>query len=116
MSEPVGYQGEMHTVWRMRPCNCDPRVGVDNRCPHCRQHHLRPGYCQALDPINAAQYAVDKSVDTPVDKPMSTPDLSTNVDTTADNMAKEISNSTDPEERRKHYQAEWVRRKREAKA
>ena len=108
MSEPVGYQGEMHTVWRMRPCNCGPQLGVENRCPHCGQFHLRPGYCQALDPIN-------RTVDKAVDKPMSTQELSTDVDTTVDNMAKEISNSSDPEEKRRAYQAEWIRRKREAK-
>jgi hypothetical protein len=46
---------------------------------------------------------------------MSTQELSTDVDTTVDNMAKEISNSSDPEEKRRAYQAEWIRRKREAK-
>jgi hypothetical protein len=26
------------------------------RCTNCNQVHLRPGYCQALDPINAGKY------------------------------------------------------------
>jgi hypothetical protein len=37
--------------------NCDPRIGVfdakakdEGRCPGCGQFHLRPGYCQALNP------------------------------------------------------------------
>ena len=104
MSEPVGYKGEMHTVWRMRPCNCDPQVGVNSRCPHCNQYHLRPGYCQALDPINVDKYrAVDK------------PDVDTDVDTTVDTpVAVDTAPVDTAEERRKHYQAEWIRRKREA--
>lgn len=39
-----------------RPLNCDEMLGTSQRCPHCNQFHLRPGYCQALDPINADKY------------------------------------------------------------
>lgn len=45
----------------VRPENCDPSIGdpsakAPEKCPYCGQFHLRLGYCQALDPINAAQY------------------------------------------------------------
>jgi predicted RNA-binding Zn-ribbon protein involved in translation (DUF1610 family) len=30
--------------------NCDPKLGTTERCPHCGLFHLRPGYCQALNP------------------------------------------------------------------
>jgi hypothetical protein len=41
----------------VRPLNCGSgETEGGRRCPRCKQHHLRPGYCQALDPINAAQY------------------------------------------------------------
>lgn len=40
-----------------RPVNCDLSLGVaPKRCPHCGQFHLRPGYCQALDELNADRY------------------------------------------------------------
>ena len=46
-----------------RPKNCEVGVHdadapdkVRTRCPDCRQFHLRPGYCQAHDPINAHKY------------------------------------------------------------
>jgi hypothetical protein len=44
---------------RAQPLNCSAKlgeVGSDKKCPHCNQFHLRAGYCQALDPINADQY------------------------------------------------------------
>jgi hypothetical protein len=41
----------------VRPLNCGAgETESGRRCPRCKQFHLRPGYCQALDPINAAQY------------------------------------------------------------
>jgi hypothetical protein len=113
--ETLSYQGEMRSCWRTRPCNCDADVGTNDRCPQCHQYHLRPGYCQALDPINAGKYpelhrpkAVDtpNTVDTPVDNPSVDTPLSTPVDTEPDLFSAE--------ERRRRYQAEWVRRKREA--
>jgi hypothetical protein len=39
-----------------RPLNCGLKLKDDERCPNCNQVHMRPGYCQALDPINADQY------------------------------------------------------------
>lgn len=48
---------------RARPLNCDPSAHdadanekIRKRCPNCNQFHLRPGYCQALDPANAERY------------------------------------------------------------
>ena len=41
---------------KARPLNCAPEIGDKVRCPRCKQFHLRPGYCQALDPINADKY------------------------------------------------------------
>jgi hypothetical protein len=46
-------RGEGYTA---RPLNCAADLGATARCPNCKQIHLRPGYCQALDPINAAKY------------------------------------------------------------
>ena len=34
----------------MRPANSDVELGTKERCPYCGQFHLRPGYCQALEP------------------------------------------------------------------
>jgi hypothetical protein len=34
----------------------NPKKGPPIRCPYCRQFHLRLGYCQALNPVNAALY------------------------------------------------------------
>jgi hypothetical protein len=42
--------------WTARPLNCAADLGAAARCPNCKQVHLRAGYCQALDPINAAKY------------------------------------------------------------
>lgn len=39
-----------------RPNNCDFETSLEKRCQYCGQNHLRPGYCQALDPINAEKY------------------------------------------------------------
>ena len=41
------------SMWKASRVNCDPEIGLvgsEDRCPNCRQWHLRPGYCQALDP------------------------------------------------------------------
>ena len=46
---------ETRAVWPnqiARPANCDPSLGVSSPCPHCLQRHMRPGYCQALDPVS----------------------------------------------------------------
>jgi hypothetical protein len=41
----------------VRPFNCPAELTADGkRCPNCNQVHLRPGYCHALDPINATKY------------------------------------------------------------
>lgn len=40
----------------IRPLNCADENDEGKLCPRCKQYHLRPGYCQALDPINAAKY------------------------------------------------------------
>lgn len=32
----------------MNEFNCDPMLGTKERCPHCGQFHLRPGYCQTV--------------------------------------------------------------------
>lgn len=34
--------------------NCPPDWGTKEKCPKCRQFHLRPGYCQALNPEASA--------------------------------------------------------------
>lgn len=39
-----------------RPMNCDFDTTPEKRCDYCGQNHLRPGYCQALDPRNAEKY------------------------------------------------------------
>lgn len=44
------------TSIKARPLNCDIKLKEDQRCPNCGLVHLRSGYCQALDPINAKQY------------------------------------------------------------
>ncbi len=40
----------------MYSINCHPHLGTQERCPNCNQFHLRPGYCQALNPVNAHLY------------------------------------------------------------
>lgn len=46
----------MRTGVTARRSNCNFETSLEKRCPHCGQNHLTPGYCQALDPINADQY------------------------------------------------------------
>ena len=41
---------------KARSHNCDFETSLEKRCKYCGQNHLIPGYCQALDPINADQY------------------------------------------------------------
>lgn len=50
-------------AYQIGPLNCEPGIHdavandkVRENCPNCNQFHLRPGYCQALDPINADKY------------------------------------------------------------
>ena len=41
-----------------RASNCDKGLGLvggKDRCPHCNQFHLTPGYCQALDPVQMTE-------------------------------------------------------------
>src|SRR5262245_9979890 len=102
--ETVSYQGQMHTVWRTRPCNCNPQVGVNERCLHCRQYHLRPGYCQALDPINAAQYP-----DVHKPEPVNTePVHKASVNTSVNTKPVHETEIVDTDERRKAYRREWM--------
>lgn len=41
---------------QIRALNDDVALKPNERCKRCKQVHLRPGYCQALDPINADKY------------------------------------------------------------
>ena len=92
-----------------RPFNCDihlARPGKD-RCPHCNQWHLRPGYCQALDPMNAAKWP-----DSPVNKGQ--PVNTANTANTANQLANDESTTyrhRDPEVRRA-YQRDYMRKRR----
>src|SRR6185295_20381031 len=61
----------------IRPMNCDSALGTKDRCPHCNQFHLRPGYCQALDPVNKPVDTEVDAVDKPVDKTPSVDAVST---------------------------------------
>ena len=49
MTEAVAYHGKLRSCWTMAADNCEP---VDGRCGRCGHVHLRPTYCQALDPQN----------------------------------------------------------------
>ncbi len=40
------------SITGIRPTNCDVLVGAKERCPECGMHHLRPGYCAALDSLS----------------------------------------------------------------
>ena len=56
---PVATQrtGRGGSTVDVRPLNCGAgETEGGRRCQRCKQFHLRPGYCQALDPVNAAQY------------------------------------------------------------
>ncbi len=59
----VEFASRSATSIKARPANCDASIHdadaaekVRKLCPNCNQFHLRPGYCQALDPINAGEY------------------------------------------------------------
>ena len=126
--------------------NCDPAIGVFEktaRCPRCGQWHLRPGYCQALDPTSYWHVSplgqkwkaahpdlstpVDKRVDialvvdtrsvdksAPVDKSVDKP---ASVDTASVDKSTNVDTSVDTSAApvdRLSYQREWVRRKRAA--
>lgn len=36
----------------VRADNCPSDLGIKEPCPHCDLMHVRPGYCQALDPVS----------------------------------------------------------------
>ena len=87
--------------------NCDPDIavhGVTARCPRCGQWHLRPGYCQALDPTSywhvsplgqkwkAAHPDLSTSVDRPVDKRV---DIALVVDTVPVDKPPRVDKSVD---------------------
>ncbi len=40
------------SITGIRPTNCDVLVGAKECCPECGMHHLRPGYCAALDSLS----------------------------------------------------------------
>ncbi len=40
------------SITGIRPTNCDVLVGGKEHCPECGMHHLRPGYCAALDSLS----------------------------------------------------------------
>ena len=53
MSKGSDYTGSIRGNTN-RPFNCGTSLGTKERCPRCGQFHLRPGYCQALDPQKSA--------------------------------------------------------------
>ena len=59
-------QSNPHYRVDVRPLNCVTMLGEKERCPYCNQFHLRPGYCQALDPRNAEKYPHLHQSQTPV--------------------------------------------------
>ena len=93
----------------VRPMNCDSALGTKDRCPHCNQFHLRPGYCQALDPVNK-----------PVNMDVNIATVhGSNVHIAEIQMTKrepEIEPDDDEEDRdarRKRLRREWMRKKRD---
>ena len=97
----------MHTVYRASPFNCDKLLGSGDKCPNCGQFHLRPGYCQALDPRNAAQYGVST-------QPRSVDTFTENVDTSVDKKDASVD-TVDRKEHRRAKKAEYERKRRAAK-
>jgi Zn-finger nucleic acid-binding protein len=66
------------------PLNDKGSLGMSDRCPRCKQVHLRPGFCQAL--VDWSQYTIETSYDvTPVTEPVTrnadvTPERNANAD------------------------------------
>jgi hypothetical protein len=83
---------------KARPMNCDAKLKEEHLCPDCKQAHLRPGYCQALDPINAGKY----------------PQLhqQKRANTLANVLTDDANADDDKAERRKVYQRELMRKRR----
>lgn len=53
----IRHQVDQRGRWiKARPKNCDPFLGTREECPNCGYKHVMPGYCQALDPINADKF------------------------------------------------------------
>lgn len=106
-----------------RPMNCGAELGTKVRCPHCGQFHLRPGYCQALDPIHKDVHGNNDHIS------QDTVQMTTDVDIAAVHGAdvvdvrmskREPEIEPDEEEenreaRRKRLKREWMKKKREAK-
>lgn len=93
----------MREVIRARPLNCDPKVhnagGNDERCPRCNQWHLRPAYCQALDPLSPGYKGVTKPVTITVTEPQTvTLNVTENVTTVTESVT-----ALTPAERAKRY-------------
>jgi hypothetical protein len=93
----------------VRPQNCEPSVHdadaaekARKPCPNCNQFHLRPGYCQALDPINAAKYP-------------HLHELAKFVNTAVNSVNSSVNTNETPvnsDEVRKAYRREWMRKRR----
>jgi hypothetical protein len=79
-----------------RPANCQTDLTESKRCPHCKQFHLRPGYCQALDPINAEKY----------------PHLHPDLVNKSPVHGERVNNTVNSNEARREYRREWMRKKR----
>src|SRR6185295_14432646 len=92
----------------VRPMNCDSSLGTKDRCPHCHQFHLRPGYCQALDPVNKPDAVNTEPVNKPtvVNMPVNRPEPEVE-------PAEEVIDAT--EKRRRYMKAYMARRREESK-
>lgn len=50
--QPIQPQRVIPPTEIVRADNCAATLGFSAACPNCHQLHLRPGYCQALDPVS----------------------------------------------------------------
>ena len=96
--------------------NCPPDWGMKEKCPKCGYFHLRPGYCQALNPEASAAIASGRPISMKEARRLASLPLAVSVDTKAVDKADVDTPPVDKIDKtvdeRRAYQREWLRKKR----
>ncbi len=90
-----------------RELNCDPKLGIMEKCPECGLFHLRPGYCWKLDPLYPKGFKLGDILE--MDDKIREQTVHKGV------HAVHKEPELDAVEKRKSYRREWMRKRREGK-
>jgi hypothetical protein len=108
-------------------CNCPKDWGTTTRCHKCGQFHLRPGYCQALNPAASEAIASGRRISLEEAKrlaqgpdvtpePVTMADVTTSEPVTAPDVTTSVTPPVNPDDDRKRKNreriAEWREKQR----